>query len=578
MNLKNYRNPVIALAAVTIFCCMVSCNEDYDLSKDISTEITIGGSLVVPVGETVDLKMSRIIKETEDLRVNAEGFYSLGQEDRLDVNVPFQNVVHFENLTSDLNKEYVTVDAGENPVDVVMPQYVINNHVDYKLSVDTKENVQKEIKKLTYVNLNDVLVNLKVDLIFENAGAIQKMTSSRLENFTVKFPDLFIFSKDMENFDYATNTLSLNSYSFDANGSLVVPLRVEAMQNLPEIDYVNHKIRLNYVVDCQGDVEIECKNVTIAEIQKFRLETQLEIPTLTIDRARGTFAPEISVNAQTVSFGDLPEILTDEATQIDLSRIYANMNIKNPVGIPFNTRFKFTAFEADNRPVNEAVEFELPVKANQDYNTVRESKYIVTNDADYVAPEGYEKVVVPNMTKIVSSVPKTVSIQPVVTIDESQEHYIKLGEDLTAVANYSINIPFMLNSGSVIHYVETADNLQADIADVLNKIDEAIIETEITSDVPMELTLNLNLYDYYGNSLNSEIEVTKDFTVKPGTGAQTLQFRELQAGALERLDKVEFDIVGRAAGNNVGIAPDQGIKLQVRARLPKGINIDFDNL
>ena len=578
MNLKNYRNPVIALAAVTIFCCMVSCNEDYDLSKDINTEITFGGSLVIPVGESVDLKMSRIIGLTDEIGVNGDGIYSLSKEDRLDVNIPFQEPVRLENLTTVLNKEFIYIDPAGRPNNVVLPTFVINSHVDYKLSVDTEESVPAEVKKLTYVELGDVPVNFHVDIRFENQATLQKIKSSLLDNFTVKFPEIFIFSNGMENFDYATNTLTLKDINFDAGGRLSVPLQLSALRNFPEIDFVNHTVKLNYAIECRGDLNIECSGITLAEVQDFVLETQLEIPHLTIDRAQGIFCPEISVDASTVNFGKLPEILTDGNTNINLSRIYANMNIKDPVGVPFNTRFRFVAYDAAHNPVNEPVEFELPVKASRDYNVVKESKYIVTNDSEYTAPEGYEKVVVPNLTKIVGSIPEYISVQPTVTVDDTQEHYIKLGEPLAASANFSISLPFEFNSGSEIHYVESADNLKADISDILSKVDEAILETEITSTVPMELILNMNLFDSFGNSLNDGIEVTKDFKVKPGTNAQILQFKELLDGALEQLDKIEFDIVGRAAGDRVAIAPEQGIKLKVRARLPKGINLNFDNL
>ena len=575
--IKNLK-PIIALTAVTASLYMCSCNDDYDLSKDISSEITVGGSLVFPVGETVDLKFSRVIGLTEDLKVNGDGIYSLGKEDRLDVKIPYLEPVSIRNLTTQLNKEHIIINPEGARSDVVLPEYVINRFVDYSLQIDTEEEVPEEIRSLTYVELNDVAVNLHVDIRFQDQSTLQRVATSLLDNFSVTFPDVFVFSEGMKNFDYSTNTLQMNGYRFDENGRLTVPLKIAALKNFPEVDPVKHTVKLKYGIGCKGNVNIDCRNITMKEIQDIVLETQLEVPTLDIDRAQGVFSPEIKVEAATVSFGELPDMLTDGKTNLNLSRIYARMNIKNPSGVPFNTGFVFRAFDAGNNPVNEPVEFELPVKASRDYNTVKESAYIVTNDSECAVPEGYEKILVPNLTKIVGTIPDYITVEPTVTVDDSQEHYIKLGNELSAAATYSISLPFVFNTGSEIHYVETAENLQADISDILDKFSEAVVETEISSTVPMELVLNMKLFDQNGNSLDNAIDVTPDFAVKPGANAQTLQLKELQAGALKQLDKIEFHIEGRAAADNVAIAPEQGLKLQIRARLPKGINIDFDNL
>lgn len=578
MKLISYRNVVVALMTIVFSSGMVSCNDEYDLSKEINTEIAVGGSPVIPVGETVDLKMSRLIGLADEIGLNEEGLYSLGKEERLDVNIPLLEQVHFKNLTSMLEKEYIYIDPQGKPNDVVLPSCLINRYVDYKLEVDTEEKIPAEIRKLTYVELNDVAVNLHVDVRFENQATLQKVKTLLLDNFTVTFPNIFVFSGGMENFDYTTNTLTLNNCHFDAGGRLSVPMQIAALRNFPDVDSASHTVRVNYAIGCKGNMEIECNDITLGEIQNIVLESHLEVPLLNVDRVHGIFCPEISVDAAAINFGKLPEILTDGGTKLNLSRIYANMNIKNPVGIPFNTKFKFVAYDAENNPVNEPVEFELPVKANRDYNVVKESKYIVTNDSKYTAPEGYEKVVVPNLTKIVGTIPEYISVLPTVTVDDTQEHYVQLGSPITAAATYSVNLPFVFDSGSRIHYVESATGLQSDLADILSKVDEVVVETEISSTVPMELQLNLNLYDYYGNSLENEIETTKDFRVKPGSNAQVLELKELQNGALERLDRIDFDIVGTVPEDNCGISPEQGIKMKVRARLPKGINIDFDNL
>ena len=48
----------------------VACDENYDLSKGVSTEMSIGGSMSIPVGQTDKLTLSEVIETNDDITVD----------------------------------------------------------------------------------------------------------------------------------------------------------------------------------------------------------------------------------------------------------------------------------------------------------------------------------------------------------------------------------------------------------------------------------------------------------------------------------------------------------------------------
>ena len=71
-------NPAKAFAclAVAMMPVLSACDSDFDLS-DVNTDITVGGDIKVPIGETEELTLSRIIDLTDQLYVDANGAYAL---------------------------------------------------------------------------------------------------------------------------------------------------------------------------------------------------------------------------------------------------------------------------------------------------------------------------------------------------------------------------------------------------------------------------------------------------------------------------------------------------------------------
>ena len=58
---------ILSYAMLAASLCFVSCDDAYDLSKDINSDIQIGQQFRVPVGHTDTIYVNRIIEESETL-------------------------------------------------------------------------------------------------------------------------------------------------------------------------------------------------------------------------------------------------------------------------------------------------------------------------------------------------------------------------------------------------------------------------------------------------------------------------------------------------------------------------------
>lgn len=54
-----------------------SCDNEYDLSKDINTDLTVGSYFSVPVGKTSKVELSRIIKESSTILPGENSVYEV---------------------------------------------------------------------------------------------------------------------------------------------------------------------------------------------------------------------------------------------------------------------------------------------------------------------------------------------------------------------------------------------------------------------------------------------------------------------------------------------------------------------
>ncbi len=550
-----------------------SCDSNYDLSKDINTDINIGGCLYVPVGQTDTLTLSRIIELNDEIGIDENGNYCIDESGTISFNAPLVKTIIIDDIS--IAPTMVKVNAGESgsfiPID-----YRINDDVEYDMHINSTIDIPEEVKELHSFEIIPIDTELNLQLDFTDKTTASKLTDVKINHFKIDFPDIIQFDNNNPNFDNSTNTLTLNT-PIDATALNKVKLHILGIKNLPKI--INNTINLIDVIHCKGNISATAKNATGDELSSMQIMTSFVVPNIEIKKITGKINPEIKVDAQDIIFNDLPELLKDKDTKIELNRLYSKISIENPSGIPFITNLNFKAFDEIGNSINQEVDASFNIAKAIDYTTPVTSQFILTNNDDIVVPEGFTKVVNPELTQIIETVPHSVKISPTVTIDQNQEHFYELGVEKSTSAEYKVRIPFDFGINSQIAYVESFNNIQKDISDIIDLIEEIQLDLDIQNMLPLDLVINVTPFDIAGNKMTDRVHIDSNikiagFNQSAKIESKIVNIKEIVPGALTEVDRLEINIKGKSSMDRITLNPSQYVLISLKAKLPKGITIN----
>lgn len=557
---------VVGLALVNV----TSCDESFDLSN-ISTDINVGGSLSVPIGTTDTLKLSRIIDLTEELKVDENGFYALESSGNMSIDIAKVEEIRIENLSP----RAVEVPLSVSGAGSVTADFPIHIPISETMSIDATEEIPEEVVRLSYVSVDPVPTYLVFDLTLDDQSVFSKLENLRVTDFEFRFPDVLEFAPGMEGMDYATNTLTVAG-NFDSKGNLTIPLNIVGLKNIPEIR--DRKIHIETAIPCKGTLQADAKGVSGADLAGFHLSIIYDIPDFTVDKAEGEFDAKIDIASERITLGELPDLLTDGNTEINLNTVAFAVALENPIGVPFDASLRLTALDKAGSPINEPVAVGLAVGKAVDYTTPGVSRFWITNSQTLQAPEGYEKVLVPDLNKLIKQVPESIQIDPSVEIDGAQDHFLQLGRQYQTVADYEIDMPFDFGPGSRVVYRETIDDLHSDLEDIADKVTELSVATEVFSTIPLAMNLEITPYDIHGNDMSDRLDYTKNLTLDAGSTSAPSQSKEIELkeqvpGALKDLERIDLTIEGNTDDAVAVLAPSQYLYVKIKAKLPQGVTI-----
>ena len=563
----------ILLSSIALFPMITSCDDEYDLS-DINSDITVGGDIKIPIGETEELTLSRIIDLTDQLYVDESGNYALSTDGSIKFDIAKVKSINVKDLATTPNVIDLKVYLEGS---TIVPEYLIDSDVETVLKMDAIQEIPEEVERVDVIDTKPVTAYIVVKLLADDMSVISKIKDACLKDFTLYFPKEVIFADGIDELDYESNVFTTKKvYNFDKNGEIRVPLDIVGLHNLPEI--VNGQMHIIENLDCQGHISAKAMNVCGDDFEGFRMTVQFDVPVFEVTDVTGIVNTDINMDSETVEFGDLPDVVTDPETRININTLSLCLSLDNPIGVPFNATLNLTSLDAQKREINEKVSFDVNIDKAEGFAQSKVTNLFVTNSKTLEAPAGYKKVYVENLSKIISQVPEYVKIDPVVTVDKTQTHTLRLGTDYATVVDYDMQMPFEFGEGSHIVYKESIDNLQSDIEDFSDKVTQMEVFANVESTLPFQVKLAVVPYDFSGNDMSNRIEYTPYVVIAPGSESAPTQdveikFSEKVKGSLADLDKIEFVVEGDTKAAVSVLKPTQYIKLKMTARIPEGITI-----
>ena len=562
-----------------------SCiDADYDFKKDIDLEVTVGGNLSLPIGQTDTIRLSRMIEEGDVLHV-IDGRYVISKSDNITEDIDAIDPViiddfspKFEPYTRDF--QATTTELPQIP-GLEMPDI----EIAFEANINTAENfnvdteLPTEVKHVRSVRITDNNGDdLHVELSIDISGMPDFLPRIYLSGAELALPELIDFDIEPNgelaregSSIFISKTIELTN----GTGHVSVPLTIYGFSN-PTVE--NGHLLITDEIAMKGLVYADKQSIGLEDLTNTTVSVQpnlnLSTPQIRIKGVSGTVVPNVDINTS-VSLSDLPDFLKEEGTSLEIKDLALNLSVQNPIDAPISASFEISPLDENGQVVNgNVVSLALKVAGGErtTFQIDRNSPLITSG----------------SLTSLLSTIPDQLDIKvtEVKIESETNDQTIELGKgDYNLNIDYDINVPLEFDNLRIF-YTDSIDNLRSDLADVSDKIKHLELDVVVDNAIPLGLVLSVKPLDQNGDPITGltlpegvEINAAPNSDNAIQSTHVTLNIEEVRENALQELDKLEFKVEGSNQDNHdVTLRPDQFIVVHLSARLPEGAQMDLEDL
>lgn len=569
--MKHYKNfPIVAIFFITgVF---MSCDKEYDISKNINTDIKVGEYFSVPVGKTDTIKLSRIIKESNSVKPGDNYIYEIVTSGSTSSTIDLTNVS--VNITPYIGSTNIDLSSISNMINtrtiksqaITIPSITVQSD---PYSVNTK--LPKEVDELSRANLSKA--DTYLTLYIEDGDWDSSLDDVTLSNFNVTFPKILETQQGSNTFKYDGNiTLSTAAKT----QTITIPFTAIDIPDELQSSYItgttgDKSLQLSEILTITADISVSVNNIpTKTQIPvHFSYSTDGEV---SIKDVSGVFHTSANIN-EVIEINDLPEFLNEGKSTFTPNEVNFTLNLENPINIPWNLSLDFQSFKGTSQ-ASDIVN--VPISASPGTNTMLISNK--TGADVYVVELPALFAFVPDKFSIASS-------EDISLASKDRSQTIELGTTITINAKYDVAIPFSF-SNLHIEYTDSIDDLAKDLYDVFDAVDtnEIYITATAESSIPAELAASVELYDVSGTSLDSGITVDLQECVIQGAEVDdnsavksspiVIKLTQTQSGYFKRLDRIKFTINASSISNSMSLRSNQFIFLKdINVKIPNGLTL-----
>lgn len=541
------------LAAVIL---MTACIDDtYDLKKDIDSQVSFSkNGLTLPTSSTAEIKLSQIIELENDgqLKTDEKGnyyFYKSGETaEATTVSVGYGSICN----TVETNFTYHFKDNPTFETSVKYPEWNINT-ATFTSSVSQEYHpdvLGSHVRALNYV---DTPMHIVIEFLDNNISECIPYISE-IKYRVPSFYDLEDES-DLQETNVKTNqrhyhVIRCKGVDFNA-----------ALKNGEKASYDNKTGKIIF----KGEINIECKiDYLYMNIYNSIHDPQINIRTiigsLTTDKVTGRFEKSEHVSIEPITFEDLPDIINAPETVIDLDNPTVRLTVDNEVPARALVNATLKAY----RNGTETATLEIGEAYGTDsikFEGGKKQTVWISRKPTAIPDTVSCNVVIPNMSKLLTSMPDMIKVDGWAHTDSSQIVTMGLNKKYKVSPAYELYAPLVLGANMKLVYKQETD----DIHDKLKHLDISRIAMTATakSNIPIDLTAKLTAKDDKGNNIES-ISLMQDQTIR---GMSDTDFSLVLIGSpndFQRVDIIELNAYGECNETLAGqpLNENQTIKLE----------------
>lgn len=536
----------LALATLLIAGCV---DHDYDLSKDIDLTIAVGGNLALPGSSTETLTLAQILDLDANSSIRpatageyglAEGDYVLVQEGtptNTKINIPYQNLHRIKGSTAetDLDAFY---DKGE-PVSSV--------HADQSLNIiDIRDDdVTDELVSVSSADL-DVDVDFSVSYRSHDFSGTVYIE----EGYVIEFDEGWKVEID----DAATSTflkmisdhvmVFTRRVSADASSSVNARLKLVGVDfsKLPAGQglYERGHFRLDGEVRSYGLVSIDASNIGASGMANITFVTNTNVENARIVGIRGIVDPHVTVNPTSYRLTGIPDFLSDGTNRLDVLNPRFTLAVTNNSPVPVEINAALTSHFSNREPVT--VGFGSNYGTAMAVAAANATTKIIVSRLAVNTVAGELNVVVPDLGKLLETVPTEVIVDDIKVKALQQEVYLSLDTDYSFDTDCNVVVPLQFGHELLFNYSGDSSDWATDLSDYgFHSADGSVV---YFNTLPMDMQVSAVALDHQGNELN-DVQVNVTGTIAAGTvaspssGLLTMRFTCSSAN-LSRLNGIRY--------------------------------------
>lgn len=574
---------------------MVACVDDnYDLNKDISMEVGIGGKyFAIPLGTTDSIRVDSLL-ELDDESVfmfMEDGTAVISKLDSVKVRVPEIQQVTLQSWASEIEPIVNEIEVSEEAQGAVGEVALPEKDVNSSTSIEFDEEVPEELLDLNTVKF-DGTPKLVIDIQFEAPEEVAKL---ELMDYVIHFPEFIVFDD---------NRIENHCLVIDGEMDVDAGYRVEldiAEFNFEEeenpIQEVGSEKRLHIdgAVTLDGQLRVTVRgDGTLPGTVTVGIMPQVSIDEMKLGEITGKVNVDIEEVNEEVDLGDIPDFLKDKDVVLDIEHPVIMLEVGNTTGVPVLADLTLTPL-ADGSPIENGIielrreERDIVVKAADEMGEYTWSNFFISN-SEAGMELGFEFVDVPNLPNLIRQIPDVIQINMTAEADPEAEHRFDLSHgDYEMNVRYNVHVPLTFGPDLQVIYRDTIDDFNSDIKDYVKYVTEVVMEMEVENTIPLGMVCRAVALDVDGRAL-SGIEVSTPQPIEAAgwdgnnttlvMSAFTIELKETVAGTMEQLDGLALEITADANEGVKGasLKNNQYLRLSGKMRIPGGITVDIDDI
>lgn len=580
MKMLHYLRWHSVLIILTGMSALSACvNEEYDLSKDIDTEITILKNVSMPLGSIEPVTIEKILNlEQEDISVlckNDDGdfiFTFTGSEISAEIDVPSFSIAP----AGGIQTEPIEVHFNTGPAAGMDPGIVTENIVYSKVTgklLDSSMDIEVDSKLPSQiVDVKSVALDASIYMNFSvNAGAVHLM-----KGFSVEFPEFL----NVVGTGYTDSRFEIQSGNklvvkddilISSVSPLTFALKVDKI-TLPQGSISDGLLVMNDEVRVNGDFYLSPSDFRVIP-EELVVDIKADMTNLDVLSAEVKLAINEKVNGTSLSISEFPEFLTGGNVCLDLYNPSLNFGVKNHTPFAFGVKAGIKAARG-----NDSVEIQLGEDPAIDIPADTEAFYQITRKETDV-PQGAVNIVVPELGDLISILPEKVTFDDI-TLTSTSTDYVSIvsGDKYSASISYEVYAPLAFDKDLNIEF-------STDINEIGLSFDEFSVENfklgfKIENSIPLDFAIDAVVLDAEG-SVVSDMELNVSAPVKGGTqnspAVSDIEISIKSTGDSFSLDGLRLTMNASAPSDLTGVALNekQGFKItDLVITCPEGITFN----